>query len=232
MRAPSDHRKLFDRLYSLGRYFYRCAPDLAEDAAADAMCEALVKGELTYKYCAASVRNYIFAYHRDRRTRNEDYRTPIGQEGLPQAFPEASVPASQELRMVAVECANAIDRLSPKIGVVMGYVAREYNSSEIAKVLNLPKSEVEWRTKYGRKILRDRDGYGIERKRGHHHYIGVRKRHQRWEAAIRKGEEYHYLGHFASASDAAKAYDARARELYGADAKLNFPSTVNPSTGE
>ena len=51
---------------------------------------------------------------------------------------------------------------------------------------------------------------------------GVRK----WQAAIKAHGRQHYLGVFASEVDAAKAYDAAAREMHGDFARLNFPGSV------
>lgn len=228
MLAPdNDAIRLYDRLYTLARYYYKCSPDLAEDAAADAIASGLDSGSLNYSYCRASVRNYLFEYYRNRRIRNEDYRTPIGQDGLPQDFPESRQPANQDLRLVAQECVNAIENLPPDIRAVMRYAAREYEIPEIAKILNISTAVANGRIKYGRRLLRERDGYEIERKRGHHKYIGIRKRHQKWQAAVQQGESYYYLGHFDTASEAAKAYDAKAKEIFGENAKVNFlpPST-------
>lgn len=57
-------------------------------------------------------------------------------------------------------------------------------------------------------------------------YKGVswHKQGQKWQAHIyREGQRY-YLGLFANPAAAARAYDAKARELYGEDALLNFPA--------
>jgi hypothetical protein len=57
-------------------------------------------------------------------------------------------------------------------------------------------------------------------------YKGVCKKsaNKNWSAYIAfKGERYH-LGYFGEEIDAARAYDERARELFGGYARLNFPS--------
>lgn len=43
-----------------------------------------------------------------------------------------------------------------------------------------------------------------------------------YEAAISKGGKYNYIGSFASAIEAAKAYDTKAKELFGEFARTNF----------
>lgn len=55
-------------------------------------------------------------------------------------------------------------------------------------------------------------------------FIGVCKRHRRWHARIRRDGKMTRLGSFASAEDAARAYDAAVVELRGEFALTNFPT--------
>jgi hypothetical protein len=48
-------------------------------------------------------------------------------------------------------------------------------------------------------------------------------RHRQWEVQIRHHGRCHFLGYFRTAEEAARAYDAGARELHGAFARCNFP---------
>lgn len=52
-----------------------------------------------------------------------------------------------------------------------------------------------------------------------------RKKSKKWEAAINIAGKTRYLGKFSSAEEAARAYDATARELHGEYASLNFDNT-------
>jgi hypothetical protein len=54
-------------------------------------------------------------------------------------------------------------------------------------------------------------------------FKGVRPRNEKWRAEIKINGEHRCLGTYASEEDAAKAYDAAARELHGEFACLNFP---------
>jgi AP2 domain-containing protein len=56
-------------------------------------------------------------------------------------------------------------------------------------------------------------------------YRGVtfHKRAQKWQASIKQNHKQHYLGVFETAESAARAYDAAARRMYGASARLHFP---------
>jgi hypothetical protein len=49
---------------------------------------------------------------------------------------------------------------------------------------------------------------------------------RKWAAQIYHAGKRKYLGLFAKPEDAAKAYDAKARELFGPFARLNFPEAA------
>lgn len=48
----------------------------------------------------------------------------------------------------------------------------------------------------------------------------------RWRACIRMGDQNLKLGRFRSEEDAARAYDAKAKEMWGEYARLNFPEVI------
>ncbi len=56
-------------------------------------------------------------------------------------------------------------------------------------------------------------------------YVGVswHRGAAKWRSVIKKNGRQIHLGFFASAQDAARAYDLNARELFGEFARLNFP---------
>jgi hypothetical protein len=59
-------------------------------------------------------------------------------------------------------------------------------------------------------------------------YRGVTRstRRGRWQAQIQVAGKRRFLGYFASKEDAARAYDAAAREAFGEFARLNLPETT------
>ena len=54
-------------------------------------------------------------------------------------------------------------------------------------------------------------------------FRGVREKSGKWYATIRKDNEMHELGHWNTPEEAARAYDARAVELFQHNARVNFP---------
>ena len=64
-----------------------------------------------------------------------------------------------------------------------------------------------------------------KRKNTSSQFIGVSfsKEEKKWRAYITYKGKRIYLGYFDNEIDAARAYDAAARRLYGPDAKVNFP---------
>ncbi len=55
----------------------------------------------------------------------------------------------------------------------------------------------------------------------------MHKQSGKWQAHLYFDDKLHYLGLFIHEHEAAQAYDAKAREVWGADAFLNFPAYTN-----
>jgi HNH endonuclease len=53
-------------------------------------------------------------------------------------------------------------------------------------------------------------------------YKGVARFREKWQAGIKVNYHRIHLGHFNTAEEAARAYDSKARELFGEFAKTNF----------
>lgn len=213
--------KMYRRLFSLAFKRFGCDRDASHDYATYALCEMLAARTDDFNYGFTVLQNKVRMDVRDRK-RRKTYQFPVDEEGEPMELKVAAHFADADQVLIANECLNAIEALPTETRAVMRLVALEATPDEIVLDRGIPKSEVYWRTQLGRKLLRDRAGYELERKRGHHKYIGIRKDCRKWVASIRKGEEYFHLGYFDTASEAAKAYDAKAVQLNGPKAKLNF----------
>lgn len=53
--------------------------------------------------------------------------------------------------------------------------------------------------------------------------VSWHRRARKWRATIRVNKRYRHIGVYVNPEDAARAYDAAAREAFGAHAALNFP---------
>lgn len=213
--------KMYRRLFSLAFKRCGCDRDASHDYATDALCEMLEAKTDEFNFGFTVLMNRVRTDVRNRK-RRKTYQFPVNEEGEPMELKLAAHFADADLVLIANECLNAIEALPAETRAVMRLVALEATPDEIVLDRGILKSEVYWRTQLGRKLLRDRAGYELERKRGHHKFIGIRKDHRKWVASIRKGEAYFHIGYFDTASEAAKAYDAKAIELNGSTAKLNF----------
>lgn len=67
------------------------------------------------------------------------------------------------------------------------------------------------------------DGYRARAGGHERRYKGVYQRGTRWTAQVRHRGRLYPLGSFRTAEEAARAYDAKARELFGEFAGCNFP---------
>jgi len=70
----------------------------------------------------------------------------------------------------------------------------------------------------------NRNSRSFRKKTSRYKGVSWDKRRKRFLACIRCNGKYYYLGRFKSETDAAKAYDRKARELFGQFAFLNFPA--------
>lgn len=61
-------------------------------------------------------------------------------------------------------------------------------------------------------------------------FKGVHRDKNSWRAAIRVDGKHRHLGSFVSEDDAARAYDAAARQAWREDCYLNFPSASKEGT--
>ena len=212
-----DFMELRKRLIRFAVAKFRCSEDVAEDMASETITNALALNVLSEAYCLTAMKNNVLHYYRDRRTRNEDYAPLLDEKGEVVEFANSATRPNQEIRLIASECAEAIGNLPDDLKQVMQYAAQQYSVEEIAELLDIAPVMVKNRLAYARRLLRDRAGYEIERKKGHHKFIGIRKRHHIWEARIKIGESDTIIGYYNTASEAAKAFEARAIEIRGAD---------------
>ena len=61
----------------------------------------------------------------------------------------------------------------------------------------------------------------------HSKYKGVSKRRDRWKACIMQNYNHIHIGYFATEEEAALAYNAKAKELFGEYARLNVIKKKN-----
>ncbi|MBP7051350.1 MAG: hypothetical protein KBE65_10080 [Phycisphaerae bacterium] len=59
-------------------------------------------------------------------------------------------------------------------------------------------------------------------------YLGVTRSGDRWKAKITHQGHEHFLGYFDDEVEAARVWDAKAKELRGEFTYLNFPDAVPP----
>jgi hypothetical protein len=58
------------------------------------------------------------------------------------------------------------------------------------------------------------------------HGVGYYRRTNKWRAIIKHKGKTEHLGYFDDPKEAARAYDAKARELGRPEHKLNFPQAI------
>jgi len=64
-------------------------------------------------------------------------------------------------------------------------------------------------------------------KKNKYGFRGVKRNHKRFSASVVAQQKSYYLGIFDTPEEAARAYDVKAKELFGEFARLNFPNKQN-----
>lgn len=217
----SNESELYVRLWKFARRLCR-GHQGAEDLAQQAFCDALSAGALDWQYASVVLVN---AWRKERRTakrRGLDYQadiSDIGDEEVKRLY----VAATQGIYVELIGVVDALDHLPEPYRRILTLKAKGFDDPEIALLFAMPIEEVRWRVAYGRKLLRDRADWHEPKPRKGGKFIGVRRDRHRWVAAIRKDGKHIHLGQFATATEAACAYDDAARRIHGSKAKLNFP---------
>jgi DNA-directed RNA polymerase specialized sigma24 family protein len=220
----ADIPALWVRLFKLARrkgQTTEMATEMATETIVDMMQRAQDGHEaaLEWHYASVALLNLIKELRRNAARREVNLPNKPDDEI---AELRRGCPASQDMIVALSDVQRGFDLLPVMSRKVMTYTAIGCEVKEIADLCDIPVSEVYWRTRVSRKILREK-GFWDEEKAFKSDYIGIKKECRKWLTAIRVGGKYKHLGSFDTASDAAKAYDAAAREAYGAKAKLNFP---------
>jgi len=95
------------------------------------------------------------------------------------------------------------------------YYYREYARTNFPKE-GYTEDDLEWAHQYVENLTLKRNNKSSK-------YRGVTKHTRSWQAYVSKDRNRLTLGSYKAEEDAAKAYDRKALELWGDDAKLNFP---------
>lgn len=219
--APKQH-PLVEQLF---RYAAKLRVPEADrwDVAYGAYLDALEAGVPEWKYASTCLLHRYTAMHRKQYRRERQYTILDGSAEAVEMLRLYCSGGQYEACLLG-EVGKAIGDMSLPAQAVMRLVAREFTPAEISTRLDMPLSEVQWRMGLARKQLTKR-GYKDEASRGHSTFVGIRRRGQKWTAEIKKGGKFWHLGNFDTASDAAKAYDAAAKEMNGSKARLNFPQS-------
>lgn len=195
----------------LRAFAWRLAQDrsAANDLVSRTTVAALEQRNTTWFYLAAVLKNFFLQDRRQVVRRADQDESHPGYA----AFPHQ---ANQDARVLTLEVLTALLALPHAYQAVMTLVAQEFKPGEIATKLDIPVSEVYWRTDTARKLLRERGLYDRPGKRGHHEHVGIKRVGHRW-AAKRDGK---YLGTFATAAQAAAAYQSATPKPTGQGEKV------------
>jgi len=118
---------------------------------------------------------------------------------------------------------HAVDKYNRKriIGMheqIMGYVSGLVCDHIDGNGLNNQRNNL-------RHVTHHQNTMNAQSKRGRSNYKGVhwQSREKRWSSKIKMNYKAIWIGYFDNEEDAARAYDVKAKELFGEYARLNFP---------
>uniref|UniRef100_A0A6M3J0L8 Putative HNH endonuclease n=1 Tax=viral metagenome TaxID=1070528 RepID=A0A6M3J0L8_9ZZZZ len=115
----------------------------------------------------------------------------------------------------------------PKLNITIQDIQQEIKTSNASNVEYELRKMREYRrsNSEGRYVQQNRTAKNTSKSgyRGVYKDKNVLRRHNFWMAQIRRKGKCHYLGHFETKEEAARARDKAAKAIYGELAILNFP---------
>lgn len=134
-------------------------------------------------------------------------------------------------------CGYAMRNTSRKTGKHVSYMHREIMRRVVGELLSIKKQvdhidgdKLNNQRENLRLVSKGQNQMNGKPQRGStSQYKGVSWSNDRkkWVAQIKRAGKFHYIGRFESEDEAARAYDAKAKELFGEFAWLNFPVSSN-----
>jgi DNA-directed RNA polymerase specialized sigma24 family protein len=155
---------------------------------------------LRWPYVRKALLSNFRVHYRNKRELEADFSA----DGEAHEIVAVTYP-NQEMWLILSDIEVGLAALPESTAAIIRLVAVGFEKDEVAAQLCIPVTEVTWRLRAGRRILRDKGFWNDDREYGNMH-VGIRRRAHRWAARIKVDGNTVHLGSFATAAEAAKAY--------------------------